>query len=289
MPNSVIWIGLVAVWLFVLLPMLMTKRPQIMQTTDAALATRVLHRGGTKRKQRGPATGHRSDPDWRPEDDLRVSAPAREIFGPSSAAAHSDSPDLPGTAEDPMDTHAAENDLERDAPVGEPARGGSASHEPGVVDDDFVPRRRGRGGFDPEADALARAARYAFRQRAVLGLVFAAITTAALAFIISPTIWWLCGLSVAVLVGYLYYLRRQVQIEEEVRRRRLTRMSRSRLGVESETDEELELVPQRLRRPGAVVLEIDDEDPEFEHLDHYEEPFQASRDDDRNVRRAQGA
>jgi hypothetical protein len=290
MPNSIIWIGLVAVWLFVLLPMLMTKRPQIMQTTDAALATRVLHRGGTKRKQRGPATGHRSDPDWRPEDDLRVSAPASEIFGPKFASIRSDSPDLPGTAEDPMDTHAEEeNDLERDEPVHDSPRAKSPAHEPGVVDDDFVPRRRGRGGFDPEADAIARAARYAFRQRAVLGLVFAAITTAALAFIISPTVWWLCGLSVAVLVGYLYYLRRQVQIEEEIRRRRLTRMGRSRLGVESETDEELELVPQRLRRPGAVVLEIDDEDPEFEHLDHYEEPFQARRDDDGDFRRAQGA
>ena len=290
MPNSIIWIGLVAVWLFVLLPMLMTKRPQIMQTTDAALATRVLHRGGTKRKQRGPATGHRSDPDWRPEDDLRVSAPVSEIFGPKFASIRSDSPDLPGTAEDPMDTHAEEeNDLERDEPVHDAPRPSSPAHEPGVVDDDFVPRRRGRGGFDPEADAIARAARYAFRQRAVLGLVFAAITTAALAFIISPTVWWLCGLSVAVLVGYLYYLRRQVQIEEEIRRRRLTRMGRSRLGVESETDEELELVPQRLRRPGAVVLEIDDEDPEFEHLDHYEEPFQARRDDDGDFRRAQGA
>ncbi|MDJ0428937.1 hypothetical protein QNA19_23650 [Rhodococcus fascians] len=290
MPNSIIWIGLVAVWLFVLLPMLMTKRPQIMQTTDAALATRVLHRGGTKRKQRGPATGHRSDPDWRPEDDLRVSAPVSEIFGPKFASIRSDSPDLPGTAEDPMDTHAEEeNDLERDEPVHDAPRASSPAHKPGVVDDDFVPRRRGRGGFDPEADAIARAARYAFRQRAVLGLVFAAITTAALAFIISPTVWWLCGLSVAVLVGYLYYLRRQVQIEEEIRRRRLTRMGRSRLGVESETDEELELVPQRLRRPGAVVLEIDDEDPEFEHLDHYEEPFQARRDDDGDFRRAQGA
>ncbi|OZE32436.1 hypothetical protein CH256_12000 [Rhodococcus sp. 05-2254-6] len=289
MPNSIIWIGLVAVWLFVLLPMLMTKRPQIMQTTDAALATRVLHRGGTKRKQRGPATGHRSDPHWRPEDDLRVSAPAREIFGPAIATVRPDSPDLPGTAEDPMDTHAADSDLERDAPDSEASSASSPVLEPGVVDDDFVPRRRGRGGFDPEADAIARAARYAFRQRAVLGLVFAAITTAALAFIISPTVWWLCGLSVAVLVGYLYYLRRQVQIEEEVRRRRLTRMGRSRLGVESETDDELELVPQRLRRPGAVVLEIDDEDPEFEHLDHYEEPFQARRDEDRDMRRAQGA
>ena len=28
------------------------------------------------------------------------------------------------------------------------------------------------------------------------------------------------------------------------------------------------MVPSRLRRPGAVVLEIDDEDPIFEHLDY---------------------
>ena len=34
-----------------------------------------------------------------------------------------------------------------------------------------MPTRRGRGGFDPQADAIARAARYSFRQRAVLGLV----------------------------------------------------------------------------------------------------------------------
>ena len=28
------------------------------------------------------------------------------------------------------------------------------------------------------------------------------------------------------------------------------------------------LVPARLRRPGAAVLEIDDEDPVFEHLEY---------------------
>ena len=70
MPNSLLWIGLVAVWLFVLVPMLVTKRPRIRQTTDAALATRVLHRGDDEPiTPRGPAAGHRSDPHWRPSRD----------------------------------------------------------------------------------------------------------------------------------------------------------------------------------------------------------------------------
>ena len=38
--------------------------------------------------------------------------------------------------------------------------------------------------------------------------------------------------------------------------------------MENAHDREYDVVPSRLRRPGAVVLEIDDEDPIFEHLDH---------------------
>ena len=67
---------------------------------------------------------------------------------------------------------------------------------------------------------------------------------------------------------YLSYLRRQTRIEEKVRRRRTQRMARARVGVENTYDREYEMVPSRLRRPGAVVLEIDDEDPIFEHLDY---------------------
>ena len=72
----------------------------------------------------------------------------------------------------------------------------------------------------------------------------------------------------AVTVLYLGYLRRQTRIEERVRRRRMQRMARSQLGVENTYDREYDVVPSRLRRPGAVVLEIDDEDPIFEHLDY---------------------
>ena len=152
--------------------------------------------------------------------------------------------------------------------------------------------RRGRGGFDPEADAIARAERYAFRQRAVLGLVLAIIMTAALALVLSATFWWAFGLAAVGLAGYLSYLRKQVRMEEDIRRRRTARLSRARLGVESRTDDELKLVPSRLRRPGAVVLEIDDEDPIFDNLElHDSEAAHDSVDehDDVHIRRAAGA
>ncbi|MFC9786604.1 gephyrin-like molybdotransferase receptor GlpR [Rhodococcus sp. NPDC127528] len=244
MPNSLLWIALVVVWLIVLLPMQAKRRPRIRQTTDVALATRVLDRDQLARQhKRGPATGHRSDPNWRPD------------------------PNRPMDAEDWMESHAgADATLDRDYDEPED-HGYDDRREAGR----YVPQRRGRGGFDPEADAIARAARYSFRQRAVLGLVLAAIMSAALAIIVSPMMWWACVAAVAGLVGYMAYLRRQVQIEHEIRRRRMARLSRSRLGVESREDEELRLVPSRLRRPGAVVLEVDDGDPVFDHLDYYDE------------------
>ena len=47
MPNSVLWICLVAVWLFVLVPMVINRgRPQVRKSTTVATSTRTLHRGG---------------------------------------------------------------------------------------------------------------------------------------------------------------------------------------------------------------------------------------------------
>lgn len=243
--SSIIWVALVAVWLFVLVPMLVSRRPRIRQTTDAALATRVLFRGGASRPARGPAAGHRSDPNWQ--------------HGPTSQSSDTHGDDMYGTdAEDRMDVHA---DPEMTDDAADRTRGAAR---------DFVPNRRGRGGFDPEADAIARAARYQFRQRAVLGLVFAALLTAGLAVALTSVMWSVFAVVACALVGYLAYLRRQVNLEQEIRRRRMSRLGRARLGVESDSDDELRLVPSRLRRPGAVVLEVDDGDPAFDHLDHYD-------------------
>src|SRR6201993_4738290 len=70
-PQSLLWISLVVLWLFVLVPMLISKRDAVRRTSDVALATRVLNSAAAARliKRGGPAAGHRSDPDWQPEED----------------------------------------------------------------------------------------------------------------------------------------------------------------------------------------------------------------------------
>ena len=42
-PQSLLWISLVVLWLFVLVPMLVSKRDAVRRTSDVALATRVLN------------------------------------------------------------------------------------------------------------------------------------------------------------------------------------------------------------------------------------------------------
>ena len=44
-PQSLLWISLVVLWLFVLVPMLISKRDAVRRTSDVALATRVLNGG----------------------------------------------------------------------------------------------------------------------------------------------------------------------------------------------------------------------------------------------------
>ncbi|TCP53049.1 hypothetical protein EV191_105111 [Tamaricihabitans halophyticus] len=175
-----------------------------------------------------------------------------------------------------------------------------AKAEPAAEEYAEAPRARtyrpGRGGFDPEAAALAAKAKYRFRQRVVLIMLIAAVVSAVAALITVPLVWWAHGAIDAVLIGYLVYLRRQVRLEEDVRQRRLARMERARRmaaarraeapeqadragGVE---DEAVAEEPAELRRrptprpsaprapaplPGTVVLELDDEDPAFNELD----------------------
>ena len=68
-PQSLLWISLVVLWLFVLVPMLINRRDTVRRTSDVALATRVLNTSRAARliRRRGPAVGHRSDPHWQPE------------------------------------------------------------------------------------------------------------------------------------------------------------------------------------------------------------------------------
>ena len=68
-PQSLLWISLVVLWLFVLVPMLINKRDTVRRTSDVALATRVLNTRSRLIRRSGPAAGHRHNPEWKRDED----------------------------------------------------------------------------------------------------------------------------------------------------------------------------------------------------------------------------
>ena len=316
-PQSLLWISLVVLWLFVLVPMLISKRDAVRRTSDVALATRVLNSGAAARliKRGGPAAGHRSNPDWQPEedeyddldsDDAEEAPPSRVVVTVAAAVS------VEETAPDYLDVDVIDPDSAAlpagtTAVVAEtpPAADDGAADDPDTEvdlavehdddDDDFdddgadqyeyvddtsgipvaeeppttvTPAFSRRHRYDADTAAAVEARKYAFRRRVLTIMAMTLVASAGAAFLLTSAAWWFCGMTFTVTVLYLGYLRRQTRIEERVRRRRMHRMARSQLGVENTYDREFEVVPSRLRRPGAVVLEIDDEDPVFEHLDY---------------------
>jgi hypothetical protein len=359
-PQSLLWISLVVLWLFVLVPMLISKRDAVRRTSDVALATRVLNGATSIRKLRrgAPAAGHRSDPDWQPPPDFvddaddadnefddddepapsgvvvarfaDVSEPEPDYLdvdiveedsgalpvGSSAAEQepehleheeHSEepepepedvAPEPEGVAPEPEDVapepedvapepediapeseeveakYAAEEDPEPDGSADEyeyveDTSGLESPEDPPTTITPSATRRR---RHDAQTLAALSARKYRFRKRVVAVMALMLALSALAAYAVWPAGWWLCGGIGVVTVLYLVYLRRQTRIEEQLRRRRLQRMARSRLGVQNTEDRTFDVVPSRLRRPGAVVMEIDDEDPVFEHLESASAP-----------------
>jgi hypothetical protein len=321
-PQSLLWISLVVLWLFVLVPMLISKRDAVRRTSDVALATRVLNgtTSGRLLKRGGPASGHRSDPDWKASEDeldenfdedeyddddyeheeeeeeesektVVLAAPVTEDAEPESATEDEDLAETneltlnfegPQAEEENVDTaiyEIATDEYEDDEADGtddeyeyvDDSSGIEAPEESDLqVADSMVAARRRR--YDPSKAAVISARKYKFRKRMLALMTLMMLGSAAAAYFAAaataPWGWYACGGTAAVTLLYLGYLRRQTRIEERVRRRRAQRAARSRLGVENTEDRDLDVLPSRLRRPGSVVLEIDDEDPIFEHLEY---------------------
>lgn len=159
----------------------------------------------------------------------------------------------------------AEYQQAREAADAETADNTSDDEDSGELtqaDVEFAQRRRGRGYYDPEADREFAQSQYIRRQRTLLGLGVGVLVTVILGFVFGGGLWALAAVTAAATAVYLIALRSQVRAENELRARRIRRLRRSRMGVR-----QLEDHPQRLRRPGAVVLELDDESPDFEGLD----------------------
>jgi len=144
-----------------------------------------------------------------------------------------------------------------------------------------APRRGNRQRrLESTAAADVSARKYRFRKRVLMAMSTIMVTTAVVSFTVNPAFWGACASSAAVTMLYLGYLRRQTRIEEQVHRRRQQRMARSRSDYDrgfqpGDTRRSApewrtggsEEFPARYQRADAVVLDIDDEDPIFEHLD----------------------
>ena len=321
-PQSLLWISLVVLWLFVLVPMLISKRDAVRRTSDVALSTRVVNTGRAARllKRGGPAAGHRSDPDWQPSDDdleddlddeMHDESTNRAVVHVAAVEIEVDSEpdylDVDVVDEDSgaLPVGASANDAVDEVESEEPAaltdelplEFGGEPEADDLSDDDehdgtedeyeYVADSSGleapsdtdlqlaesitsarRQRYESKTAAAVTARKYTFRRRVLTGMTVLSVVSAAAALTLSPALWWACGSISAVTMLYLGYLRRQTRIEERLRSRRAQRIARSRLGVENTDDHEFDVVPSRLRRPGSVVLEIDDEDPTFEHLDY---------------------
>ena len=300
-PQSLLWISLVVLWLFVLVPMLISKRDAVRRTSDVALATRVLNTGTTStaaqaRRSGGRAiaatrtgepseddddstrtttTKHRrrrheeaksrrwslaaSSPKPNPTTSMstssrRTPARCRSANRPRRKKERAESDELPLNFEDPKPEENVDTD---DEPTDEyEERGGRHRRRvrvrrrflgPGGSVGDrsasgrFDGRRAptplrlqdGRGGQRPQvqvpqADAGVHDAGDAGRPRPPRSR--------------AP---WARGACAAARRGdpaLPGYLRRQTRIEERLRRRRMQRMARSRLGVENTEDREFDLV-----------------------------------------------
>jgi hypothetical protein len=305
-PQSLLWISLVVLWLFVLVPMLISKRDAVRRTSDVALATRVLNSGVARKLRKGPAAGHRSDPDWQPSDedddefeDVGESAEKGVVVKAASATPEQGYLDVDIVEEDSGVLPAGEAVQEEPEPGAEPepeaetetepepvasseeepaaeedctsaeyeyvedTSGLEAGQEPATAMAPPVPSRRRL--YESKTAAAVSARKYRFRKRVLSVMALVLVATTATAVTVWPSGWWACGTAGVITILYLAYLRRQTRIEERLRRRRMQRMARSRLGVQNTANPDYD-VPSRLRRPGSVVLEIDDEDPIFEHL-----------------------
>jgi hypothetical protein len=327
-PQSLLWISLVVLWLFVLVPMLISKRDAVRRTSDVALATRVLNTGhGARLLRRGrPAAGHNSDPDWQPSDQdldeelhdestersiVRVAAVESEIdsepdyldvdvidedsgalpvgasakqavvevdtpegqtdelpldFGEEPEEPEADGPDEPDEPDEPEEAEYESDGTEDEYEYVDDSSGLEAPSDTDLQIADSISAARRRRSEARAATIDAR--KYKFRKRMLTVMTVMTIIAGIAAVTLSPAVWWACGSMGALTMLYLAYLRRQTRIEARLRRRRAQRIARARLGVENTDDHEFDVVPSRLRRPGSVVLEIDDEDPIFEHLDY---------------------
>ncbi|HEX4251567.1 MAG TPA: gephyrin-like molybdotransferase receptor GlpR [Pseudonocardia sp.] len=236
MPSSLLFAGLVATWLAVLVPMAARRRQPMSRPSDAALSCRVLERP------------RRRDSEVTAMDASNSAAPnsvTPNISGPNISGSNSAGPNDAGPNDAAPDEDAWSESSEDTEDYADQRHAERSNADHGYADTEYAdhgyaagPERRfqrGRGGYDAEAAAAAAQARYVVRQRLVLALVLLAVATGLLAGGLHLADGWYLHAGVDLcLVGYLAYLRRQVRVEQAIRARRAARMAGSRYRADAD-------------------------------------------------------
>ncbi|WP_291313503.1 gephyrin-like molybdotransferase receptor GlpR [Corynebacterium sp. UBA2622] len=132
---------------------------------------------------------------------------------------------------------------------------------------EFARSRSHRGGWDPEREKASKADRFQRRQRTLLGLIVADVVTFVAAFVAGGWVWVLPVAAIVLTAWFMAALRRVVQKERALQAHRVRQLRRARMGVISQ--ESGAAATRFRRRPGAVIVEMDDESPDFEQLPVY--------------------
>lgn len=140
----------------------------------------------------------------------------------------------------------------------------------------FARARRGRGGWDPEAAKRVREERFRRRQRTLLGLVVVFAVAFVFGIVSGGWAWLAPAAAAGLLAWYLAALRTTVKKERALHERRVRQLRRARLGVISSAEDAP--VPPHMRRPGAVVVEVDDESADFANLPTYRQETEPVRE-----------
>lgn len=285
-PTSLLLGFLALCWLFVLVPMFARSREAVPETDDGVGAFRVVRRAGKRR----------SHHDSRIQDDLQTGSVMTDPSAPEDT-------DLlvEDLVDEEDDWDSVEDDDEGAAEIEEHRRyeptrpivtrstnTRSAAASPLEDHHDVRAHRPGRGGFDPEHARATADYRFRRRRTVSLTLLLLALACAAGAVMINPMLWTGTAVLTLTLVGFLFYLSRQVRVEREIQVRRMARLQRaheirpparrsaavSPYGRQAERLLEDEPsaathVPASPRGPG-IVVDLDDDDPAFDDLEYYE-------------------
>lgn len=152
----------------------------------------------------------------------------------------------------------APDEQEAAADAAEQVDSGDVSEE----DIAFAASRRGRGGYDPERERNTAATRFQRRQRTLLGLTIACVITFVIAFVAGGWTWVLPAVAVGLTAWFMIALRKVVLKERALKERRLRQLRRARMGVATAEAH----LRDRHQRAGSVVLDLDDESPDFDTL-----------------------